>query len=200
MGRRFRVVVASLVGVVACRGFAACDSRRSVHPSVTASPALSRSDEAVHMSIGGLAPGRRVSVRVSSSDARRVAFASQAVFVADSAGTVDVAAVAPVSGSYRTVDAMGLLTSMSGPYGSDFYFWGSDPQTFTVTVSQGNAQSQATFQRRGSDPGVQVHDETIAQTGFYGQYWTPAPSAPPRPAVLVFDGSAGGLTGQLQAA
>ena len=26
---------------------------------------------------------------------------------------------------------------MSGPYGSDFYRWGPDPQTFTVTVSQG---------------------------------------------------------------
>lgn len=42
--------------------------------------------------------------------------------------------------------------------------------------------------------------ESIAATGFFGQFWKPPAGSPPRPAVLEFGGSEGGLDGQLPGA
>ena len=38
--------------------------------------------------------------------------------------------------------------------------------------------------------------ESIASTGFYGQFWMPGEGSSPRPAVLEFGGSEGGIDGQ----
>jgi hypothetical protein len=46
-------------------------------------------------------------------------------------------------------------------------------------------------------PGVSVSSESIAAAGFYGQFWKPAAGTAPRPAVLVFGGSEGGLDDQM---
>jgi dienelactone hydrolase len=44
---------------------------------------------------------------------------------------------------------------------------------------------------------VTVRAESIAATGFYGQFWAPPPGAPRHAGVLEFGGSEGGLHGQL---
>jgi dienelactone hydrolase len=96
---------------------------------------------------------------------------------------------------------MGLIESMqparyAGSGGA--YFWGSAPQRFTLTVTAaGSTVATGSFSRRLFSSGVSVQDETLPTTGFYGQYWRPAPGSPRRPAVLEFGGSEGGLDGQL---
>src|SRR4051794_17436644 len=150
MDRGFRIVLAS-IAIVGSQAMAACrTSGATTIPTVSVTPTLSRSDEPISLSIGGLKSGHPVTVRMSSTDSHGTAFTSEAIFAPNKSGGVDVATTAPSSGSYRSVDAMGLLTSMSGPYGTNFYYWGAQPQTFTVAVSQANAHAQTTFERQGS--------------------------------------------------
>lgn len=65
------------------------------------------------------------------------------------------------------------------------YAWGPRPRRFQVTVQQdGSTIARDTFRRRWYRSGVTVTDESLAATGFYGQYWKPPAGGPRRPAVL----------------
>jgi BAAT / Acyl-CoA thioester hydrolase C terminal len=79
------------------------------------------------------------------------------------------------------------------------YYWArSAPLRFQVRVTEdGSTVAAGAFSRAGAAPGVTASIESIAATGFYGQFWEPPEGTPPRPAVLEFGGSEGGLDGQL---
>jgi pimeloyl-ACP methyl ester carboxylesterase len=136
-----------------------------------------------------------------SVDATGALFTAQATFRSNAAGEVDLAS-APASGGgfYAGVDPMGLIDAMQPASGGTArYRWkGAQPQRFDVTVSEGTSRvASGGFTRRGAAPGVTVRAESIAATGFYGQFWAPPPGTPRHPGVLEFGGSEGGLHGQL---
>jgi dienelactone hydrolase len=144
---------------------------------------------------------RELTVRLQSIDATGASFSAQATFRSDGAGRVDLAS-APASdgGFYAGVDPMGLIDAMQPASGRTArYRWkGAQPQRFDVTVSEGTSRvASGGFTRRGMAPGVTVRAESIAATGFYGQFWAPPPGAPRHAGVLEFGGSEGGLSGQL---
>jgi dienelactone hydrolase len=178
-----------------------CASSSPTHPAITVLPAASLFDQPVHVQITGLSPAEKVSVQLSSVDVESDLWSSHATFEADGRGNLDLNRSPALSGSYHGVNPMGLIESMqpASPANSDTaYFWGSAPQRFTLTVTAaGSTVGTKSFSRRGYSPGVSVQDETLRATGFYGQYWRPAPGSPRRPAVLEFGGSEGGLDGQL---
>ena len=75
-------------------------------------PRRSMVDEPLRILLSGLAPGQRVTVRAAQTDDSARTWRAHATFVADTNGLVDVAAQAPVSGTYSDADAMGLIWSM----------------------------------------------------------------------------------------
>jgi dienelactone hydrolase len=173
-----------------------CSSPRGVNVSVT--PASSLFDRPVHIVVSGLDPDQTVTVGLRSADAFGHVWTSQAVFRPDSSGTVDLATTSAMSGSYLGVDPMGLVDALSSSQALLYYWNVSKPQRFQVSVTQnGSAVAATAFSRALATAGVTVSAESIAATGFFGQFWKPPPGSPPRPAVLEFGGSEGGLSGEL---
>jgi len=82
--------------------------------------------------------------------------------------------------------------------GTARYQWkDAQPQRFDIRVSEGRSLvASGGFTRRGAALGVTVSAESIAATGFYGQFWAPPAGTPRHPAMLEFGGSEGGLSGQ----
>ena len=74
---------------------------------VIATPAVALYGEPFSWKITGLKPGKRVTLKATSTDARRILWVSEAVFQADASGSVDVGRQAPVSGSYSEADIFG---------------------------------------------------------------------------------------------
>lgn len=186
------------VGVIAATGLLGCSSPR--HGGVSVTPVSSLFDQPVHIIVSGLDPDRTVSVGLRSTDALGHVWTSQAVVRSNGSGTVDLVSAPAVSGSYRGVDPMGLIDTLQ-PASSlaAAYYWNVHrPQRFRVTVTEdGSEVAVGEFSRRGTAPGVTATSESIAATGFFGQFWKPPAGSPPRPAVLEFGGSEGGLDGQL---
>jgi len=114
------------------------------------------------------------------------------VFRASTAGTLNLATAVPVSGSYHTADAAGLLWSLqptsaaSAPVTID----GSAPG-FTVrltVLTGGHVRATATLLRQLT---VTASTETVRQDGFAGTLYTSAAVRPGAPAVVVLPGSTG---------
>jgi dienelactone hydrolase len=193
------------VVIIAASALLGCDSPRDVSVSVT--PASSLFDQPVHIVVSGLDPDRTVTVGLRSADVLGHVWTSQAVFRSSGSGTVDLASAPAVSGSYRGLDPMGLIDTLqpapgqaglSADQGTAYYWSVHAPQRFQVTVTEdGSAIAVSAFSRKGAAPGVTVTNESIAAAGFFGQFWKPLAGSPPRPPVLEFGGSEGGLSGQL---
>lgn len=119
-------------------------------------------------------------------------WSARATFVASSQ-VLDLAAAAPVAGSYRGVARMGLFESMRNRRFVS-YFGPRNPQPFTLTaVIRGRLAASATLVRELTSAGVRCVQRTVATAGFFGSYCAPAGRAAGRPAVLIFGGSEGGL-------
>jgi dienelactone hydrolase len=203
MGRGTRLLVVVTLTLIAfvqagCGGSHAGAGRRGV---VRATPASGVFDEPVHIVITHVGADRELTVRLQSVDATGALFSAHATFRSNGPGEVDLAS-APASGGgfYAGVDPMGLIDSMQpASGGTALYRWnGAQPRRFVITVSEGRSLvASGGFTRRGSALGVSVRAESIAATGFYGQFWAPPPGTPRHPAILEFGGSEGGLHGQL---
>lgn len=158
------------------------------------SPKQSLFDQPVDIRLSHLHPGQLVTVHLSSTDSKGDLWSSQASFRIDRSGVLDVNHDAAVGGSYRGVVPMGLIETMK-PASKDkadlLYYWSkSSPRAFRVSVDAGGKTVAATsFSRAGSAPGVKVQAETLAGTGFVGEYWTPPAGTPRHPAVLVIGDS-----------
>jgi dienelactone hydrolase len=200
MGRGTRLLVVVTLTLIAfvqagCGSSHAGAGRRGV---VRATPASGVFDEPVHILVTHVGADRELTVRLQSVDATGALFSAQATFRSNGAGEVDLAS-APASGGgfYAGVDPMGLIDSMQpASGGTALYRWnGARPRRFVITVSEGRSRvASGGFTRRGAAPGVSVRAESIAATGFYGQFWAPPPGTPRHAAVLEFGGSEGRLS------
>lgn len=75
-------------------------------------PARVMADESAKIRVTGLGPHQDVTIQAELTDGGGQPWASQAEFVADESGVVDVATQAPVKGSYHGASAMGLVWAM----------------------------------------------------------------------------------------
>ena len=201
MGRRWRLLVVVMLVLIA---FAPAGCGGS-HPGpvrgvVVATPASGVFDQSVHIVVSHVGAYREVIVRLQSVDATGVLFSAHATFRSNGAGQVDLASTpASDGGFYAGVNPMGLIDAMQPASGgpAEYQWKGAQPQRFEVTVSEGTAPvASGGFIRRGAAPGVTVRAESIAATGFYGQFWAPPPGSPRHAGVLEFGGSEGGLSGR----
>lgn len=156
--------------------------------------------------IGGAAPGSLVTVR---STTRRDGgdWMAQATFLADADGRIDLERDAPVSGDYRTADAMGLLWSqqrepgtVGAPHPSlavdplrTLLVARSEPGTGDLTAADTAAhddEARATLVQRLQTSGV-TRTEVRAH-GLVGTLFRPD-GLGPFPTIIVLNGSGGGI-------
>ncbi|MFD0631125.1 acyl-CoA thioesterase/BAAT N-terminal domain-containing protein [Catenulispora yoronensis] len=148
--------------------------------------------EPVHITVLGGAPGSTVTVRATAVDDRGVHWSSQADFRADAAGTVDLAAQAPVRGSYGGVDAMGLFWSMDPPAGDPSEKFPTTGFSVDVTATDQGATTTQSVKRVFQAPGETVQELTVAHDGFEGHLFLPPGLVKPTPALIMIGGSEGG--------
>lgn len=152
-------------------------------------PDLSPNDEAIPVRVTGATQNARVTVTAVLVDDAGAQWESEQTFVADSEGTVDVAADAPESGSYDGVKPMGWLWSMTTAADTAFADLG---ETSTVDVELRAAtdeqSTERTITRVMYDEQIQIRP--VSARSIAGTMYLPA-AAGPHPGVMVLHGSGG---------
>jgi dienelactone hydrolase len=192
MGRLRRAWVSA--GAVLVLAGAGCGSGPAGAPvRLDAGPAAAAMIAPVHVSVSGLPPGGLVTVQARALDAQGQPWVSAAVFRASAAGTLNLATAVPVSGSYHTADAAGLLWSLHpAPGTNQASSFNPSAAGFTVrleVLAGGRVRASATLQRLLP---VTVSVQTVRRDGFAGLLYTSAAVRPGAPAVVVLGGGSGG--------
>jgi dienelactone hydrolase len=206
-GSRLGRVIAALV-FMAGSASAGCSERRSDHALIVVDAPVALVDQPVHMKIAGLVPDDEVIVSATALDYERRQWRGQATFRADSRGTVVLDEARPISGTYASVDGMGLFWSMNPPTGDPEQAWfgplfpevePSYPVQITVTA-HGRRLAQQTLTRRWLADGVTHKTFTVSTDEISGELFLPPAGTGRRPAVLLFGGSEGGNSLKYEAA
>lgn len=171
------------------------------------SPRKALYDQPVTIQVTGVPPGRKVVLQLATTDADGVRWMSHATFVADKAGLVDPATMAPVSGNYRRTAAMGLFWSMLPPAGKSVSYANpamqdvptehmkAVPYRLAVSVD-GKSVAHAQLLREPVAAGVT--ETVIRHKGMIGNLYVPAGwrhDGKKHPAVIALGGAEGGLAG-----
>jgi dienelactone hydrolase len=157
------------------------------------SPRLSVSGERLMDAPSGLritrcTPGAPVEV-ICSTDVNGAVHESRSVFVADEAGTVDVARHPSVGGSYRGIDPFGLWWS-AGPGRPAPPRQLGAPVVSHIEVRCNRRSLAAEMSRDWLVPGASA--QRVSESGIHGLFCRPAGPGP-FPGVVAFGGSGGGL-------
>jgi pimeloyl-ACP methyl ester carboxylesterase len=164
--------------------------------SITVTPESGLLDQRVAIRVSGLNPNATLRVRAKSQAQDALWWRSDALFVADDRGQVDLDLQAPRSGSYGGIDGMGLFWSMrpdEEPKRADHLsfaiedFSKSVITTFEVTDPSGSTVSTS-IERRYASAGVRSRS---VRNGVIAMLYT-ADLSVPLPGVLVIGGSDGG--------
>ena len=167
----------------------------ALHVRLDAGPAAGAFDTPVHVTVRGLAPGGLVTLQAKTRDGQGRLWESAADFRASAAGTLNLAAARPVSGSYRVADAAGLLWSLHPTFTRNpeaQFIMGNSGFTVRLQVlAGGQVKATATLARLWSfktAPSVQ----TVSRDGIASTLFTPDKTTPSAPAIVVIGGSEGG--------
>ncbi|MFF8956885.1 acyl-CoA thioesterase/bile acid-CoA:amino acid N-acyltransferase family protein [Streptomyces sp. NPDC014894] len=157
-------------------------------------------DESIRIRVTGLRAGEKVTVGSESDDVNGT-WRGKAAFTADPKGVVDLTEAQPASGTYRTVDGMGLFWSMAPPPGADaakrsFELSHPDKQRsytvrLTVASDRGTVAEREVTRVRMAD-GVRSRALFAGRDKVSGRIYEPPEGAPERAPVLIFGGSEGG--------
>lgn len=158
-------------------------------------------DEMLQIRVLGLRAGERLNLKLWScvSD---VVWRSEAVFLADSYGVVDLSTQAPVSGSYTGVDSMGLFWSrapVSSELAKGYDGKSTDPLTATLTAETNDGAPLVSQAIRRVYMDERVVSREVRERGLVGKMFEPNRPGP-HSAVLVVGGSGGGLAWSQEAA
>ena len=166
----------------------------AVHLSIL--PAEALIDVPRQILVQGLAPGEAITLQSRTVRGPGVAWVATARYQADAAGQVDLGRDAPLAGSaYEGVDAMGLIWAQAPEQpGASREVFGTEPgaalRTHITLLRDDQVVAQAWLVQQLAAPGVQRRE--IREQGLVGSLWTPAGPGP-HPAVLVLNGSGGGI-------
>lgn len=163
-------------------------------PVLTVTPAEGQIDEPRRITVTGLAPDALVAISARTLRSRGVVWDSQATFMADADGVVNLSRDAPVGGDYAEVSAMGLLWSQHPAGGTSQELFADDVMqplwTALTAETADGARAEAELLQRFAAPGVTRRE--IREDGLVGTLFTPAGPGP-HPGVVVLNGSGGGI-------
>ena len=152
----------------------------AARPCITGVPARALVDERVEIGLAGFTPQCVVTVQAQMRDDDNQLWRAHATFRTDAQGRVDVAAQAPLDGTYTEADAMGLFWSMrpqTTVEAAPFAKSGLAPTLMTVTAEvDGQPQATATLQRLFVAPTVRA--EQVRAQGLAGTLFRPAGAGP----------------------
>lgn len=190
------LVVSGAAGCARSNGRLGHDGHGPVR--LVAGPARALYDTPVTFRVSGLSAGDMVLLRAETRDADGVDWSSSAQFAASSSGSVTDGQPS-LGGSYTGVNPMGLFETLApgGTPATQSAFVGPPNWTIALTASVGGravATTQLT-RLRPSQLGVTEADERPAASGIYGDLFRPPHPVSSMPAVVVFGGSEGGLSG-----
>ena len=159
-------------------------------------PRRSMVDEPLAIRLSGLEPGQQVTLRTSQTDDLARTWRAHATFVADANGQVDVAAQAPVSGTYTDADAMGQIWSMqlaaAEPNQAPILRKEPTPLPVELVAEVDDAPvARTTAERLYVADGVERIP--VREDGLVGTLFVP-PGAGPHAVVITLSGSGGGLS------
>jgi dienelactone hydrolase len=184
------VLVTCLMGSLMASG-----AGQKATPALSVTPAKALIDEVVSISITGLAQGQAATVKATMTDNHGMIWRSEAEFVADRKGLVDLSKHSPARGSYTGVDPMGLFWSMNAQPGQPESH--AQAQTFLAPVTMkfdleidGKTVNSATLTRLFVAPGVKSSD--VRDAGLVARFYEPEKGGP-HAGILVIGGSEGGI-------
>jgi len=146
-------------------------------------------DEPRHIVVEGLAPGAQVTLTSRTLRGGGRAWRSAATFVADAQGRVDLDRDAPVAGDYHGVSGMGLLWSQHLEQGHSAAVFPDAVLEPLHTRIEVQDQALVLVQRLAA---AGVTRREVREDGLVGTLFQP-PGAGPYPAVMVLNGSGGGI-------
>ena len=160
---------------------------------IQCSPPEGLLNDTVAVRISGLTPGSQVTVLADTVLLGR--WRARATFIVDGTGTIDVTRQAPIEGTYRGIDAMGLFTSGKALSESTTQNLPApdirDQITTTIGIErEGIVIATATCQRRFMPPAVGTRD--VREDGLVGEFFQPTGTGR-RPGLVVLGGSEGGI-------
>lgn len=151
-------------------------------------------DESRRIVISGLAPDELVAISAFTGRGGGVNWMSQATFMADASGIVDLTRDAPVGGDYAEISPMGLIWGQQPVESSSQDLFADDVMspltTKLIAETASGAKAEASFEQAFAAPGVERRE--IREKGLVGTLFTPS-GAGPHPAVVVLNGSGGGI-------
>ncbi len=146
------------------------------------------------IALEGFVPRAPVTVNATFQIPGAGRWGSNATFVADGAGRVDLTRDAPAAGTYGGVSAMGLFWSAAPLPGEPPALPYSVTLPLVVrleTEASGSPRVELTLERRLAGPGVTRLP--VREAGVVGTLFMPAGEGP-HPAVIVLGGSDGGIS------
>lgn len=190
----------SSLGILALMA-AFCAGLASAAPTIEFEPASTVLDgDPVRMVVRGVPPGAEVTVTAerwfAPLSVNRLGprlMRSEAVFVADSAGHVDVRTAAPVRGSYAGADARGLFWSMQPVAGAERAAAGTvDTAQVRFKLRSGSVEASAQLRLLPALPEVRVETVESLPGAVFASLPGTLPDGRKRPAVILIGGSEGG--------
>jgi dienelactone hydrolase len=163
--------------------------------ALSITPADALIDVPRRIAVQGLAAGEEVTLSSHTVRGPAVAWRAEARFRADADGTVDLGRDAPLSGSYASVSAMGLVWSQAPTTpGAPREVFAAEPgaalETLIRVQRRDGSPLQDGFIQRLAGAGVTRRE--VREEGLVGTLYLPAGPGP-HPAVLVLNGSGGGI-------
>ena len=198
MPRRSGVVILATVTALGAAGCTSGRDRAAADASMSVSPQAALLDRPVTVSVRGLPAGARTTVTATATDAGGTSWSASADFQATSTGTVSLEQL-PVRGSYTGSNPMGLFQFMAPPpdvtrISFEQPVSGGYDVTLTATVSGRVVATTSVRRQTPAEAGVTAKDLRPPDDGVHGTVYQPTgTTTAPRPAVLVFGGSEGGL-------
>jgi dienelactone hydrolase len=145
------------------------------------------------IAVSGARPGERIRLTATTVRAGGVAWRAEATFTADANGMVDASRDAPVEGDYAGVSAMGLIWSQRPMNSASRELFGATPSaplTTEIGAQTASGELAGAFIQRLAAAGITRRD--VREHGLVGTLFLPA-GAGPHPAVIVLNGSGGGI-------
>jgi len=162
-----------------------------MHPILNAEPAEAMIDVARHITAHGFTPGLPVEIEASLVQNDGTLWRSQAIFIADADGTIDLSRDAPLSGDWLGVEPMGAVWAMRAAGSGGPIRDMTAPLTVHLTArGADNHRTKGRFTQAFLPPGATSRD--IREQGLVGTLFTPLGPGP-HPAVVVLAGSGGGI-------
>jgi dienelactone hydrolase len=153
-------------------------------------------DEKISITVTGLPPNLVVTLHLENADDEGRS-ASNATFLSDQAGRIDLTRMAPIAGSYAGVDPMGLFWSTQLDTNEHRLAWSQTaagsavPEAWELRAESGGLTiATDTVWRLAAKSGVRV--TPLRERGLVGTFYQ-AQGATPKPGMIVLSGATGGL-------